>query len=198
MMNIRLQKKIAFLLAGGIGAALPFLMAADRQASDDDAIPKGYPMNRYALLWEHSPFIVASAEQEAPPPSFAQNLVLGGVGDVVTVVNRTTQERFTVDTKPNEQGIKVVSVQMDDDPLKTKVTLQKGAETATISFDRGMLAMAQTPPAQPARPAAISGVLTIPNASIQIQGGGDQGGPPATVRQVRRPPIPAFSTPTRP
>jgi hypothetical protein len=127
--------------------------------------PDGYNTDRYASLWQHSPFALATVEQQAPP-GFAQNFAVVAVArvddeDLVTILNRVSQERFTVSADPNADGIKLVSVDSDPDPLKTKVKLQKGTENATIGFDKALLAMNQAP-APPPPNAAAPGVPGVP------------------------------------
>ena len=112
-----------------------------------DTIPNGYAVERYSALWQHSPFTLASVQQPAAP-GFAANLAVVATAtiddeQIVTFVDRVSHERFTVGGTPNEDGIKVVSVDGNDDPLKTRVTLQKGSDTATVGYDRSLLAMVQ-------------------------------------------------------
>ena len=169
------------LLGGGLFCALPFAWAG--------AIPEGYAVERYSALWEHSPFSLATVQPQAQP-SFAQNLALVGIAriegeDMVTLLNRVSQERFTVGTEPNADGIAVVSVDTDSDPLKTRVSIRKGSEVATVSFDKGLLALTQSPPPPPAgvpaQPAAPNN--TQPPETVQV----------APVRRVRRTiPIPGI------
>lgn len=186
-MKSRLHR-FAVLLAGGIFA----ISAVARAGSgSEEVIPKGYPMGRYAPLWEHSPFVLASVT-EPPAPGFAVNLAvvaLAKIGDedVVTVVNKQSQERITLDARPNEQGIKVVSVVADPDPLKAKVTLQKGSETATVSFDRALMAVPQAP----AAPALTTANLNFTNPGANPGAPAPGGQPPNVSRRViHMPPIP--------
>lgn len=183
--------RFAILLAGGIcGVFAPARGDGGNTggAPDDGAIPKGYPMARYAPLWEHSPFVLASVA-EAPAPGFAQNLAVVAIArvddeDLVTVVNKQSQERITLDGQPNAQGMKVVSVEADTDPLKTKVTLQKGGETATLGFDRALM----TAPQAPARE-----IITTSNNRLSPAtppAAAAEQPPNAARRVVRMPPIP--------
>ena len=178
-----------FLLGGAIFCALSF-------ARGGSAIPDGYPADRYAPLWTHSPFTLASVQQEAAP-GFAQNLAVVGIvrigsEDWVTLLNKQSQERFIVGAEPDEQGVKVVAVVTDADPLKTRVTIQKGGELATVGFDRTLLATTQTPPVpaisslQPPVPPNMGNMMDMNSGSAPLL--------PVVLRQRRRPsPIPGVS-----
>jgi hypothetical protein len=112
-------------------------------------IPDGLPVNRYAALWQHSPFTIASVEQVVVQAGFASKLALVGIArigseDIVTLLNKESQERFTVGAKPNDQDLKLVSVEPNADPLKAAATIQKGGEVAKVRFDQSLLA-AQAP-----------------------------------------------------
>lgn len=174
------------LLLGGLCCALSFALAGDDavpNAAGDDAVPKGYPVERYAVLWEHSPFTMVSTAPMAPQAGFAQNLAVVGIakfGDhnLVTLVDRKSMERMTIDTDADAHGIKVVSVETDPDPLKTKVTIQKGSEVATVGFDKSLLAMIQTPP-----PATVTAATGNPAGPADIAPG-----PPSDVAKNDVPP----------
>jgi len=139
-------------------------------------IPEGYPVEHYSALWERSPFTIASV-QDASQAGFAQNLAVVAIArigneDMVILLNKQSQERITVSSfKSNAQGMKVVSVAADTDPLKTHVTIQEGSEVAIVGFDKALLAMTQSPaPAaqnaapdpNPVQPAVSPGVNPVP------------------------------------
>jgi hypothetical protein len=181
-MNFRFQPIGLLLLAGGAGCAFSSARAG--------AIPDSYGEERYAALWEHSPFTLATVQPVAQP-GFAQNLTVVGFAqidgkDMVILLNRVTQERATLGTEPNADGIALVSVEADSDPLKTKVTLRKGTEVATISFDKATLAMAQSQPlVPPPNPPPVNGAAGTPAAANSVT---------TPVMRVRRPmPIPGIN-----
>lgn len=185
-MKSRLHK-FGFLFALGLCSAFSFARAGTG-AGASDVIPYGFTVQRYSPLWQRSPFTIASTEQAPTAPGFAQNMAVVAIArigneDWVTLMDRGTQERFSVGTTANDQGIKVVSVQTDSDPMKTKVTIQKGAEVATVGFDKVLLALTQTPPPPGATAQAqVQQDPNNPNAAVE---------PPPSIRRRRLPPIPA-------
>ena len=194
-MKSRFQRFAALLLAGGLCGVLWLARAyggnsgnsGNDAAVKDDVIPKGYAVDRYAPLWEHSPFALASVQQETVQASFSQNFAVVGLAkvgneDLVTVVNKQSMERITLDSTPNAQGIKVVAVESADDVTKLKVTLQKGNETGTITFDRSLLAAGQGAATTVQNsPGTVSPVLGGPNPTASNM-------PPIPTRKLMRPP----------
>ena len=177
--------KYGILLFGGLCCVFSSLCAGE--------IPSGFPVERYSSLWEHSPFTIASIQQEASPAGFAQNLAVVGVAkigdkDMVTLLNKQSLERVTVTSdSSNAQGMKIVSVAADTDPLKTSVTIQKGSEVAKVGFDKTMIDKANATPqnmtSAPMQPIPVAGQPPNPNM------------PPIPARQVRRmPAIPVINS----
>jgi hypothetical protein len=135
--------KFRILLLGGFCCIFSLARAG--------VIPDGFPVSRYTSLWEHSPFTTASVQQEVSPDGFASKLALVGVArigseDMATLLNKESQERITVSSQPNDQGLKLVLVESNADILKASVTIQKGGETAKVKFDQSLLAVTQSPP----------------------------------------------------
>ncbi len=137
-------------------------------------LPKLYPLTRYAALLEKSPFAVATAAPEAPPPAenFSTNFVVTGLSknrgadgkEVHTVFVRSrdlsTRLVLTGD-KPSDDGISVVSVEEAPVAAKSVVILKKGQETGRVEFDHAALAStagAGPPPAGTPAPSGKSGV----------------------------------------
>lgn len=128
--------KFGILLGCGLCAVIWPAQAGD--------IPDGYPVTRYASLWQHSPFTTVSVQQEAAPAGFADKLVLVGVATIgnekmATLINKDSQERIEVAASPNAQGLRLVSVEPNADPLAVTVTIQKGDETGKVKFDKATL-----------------------------------------------------------
>lgn len=156
-------------------------------------VPEGYPIGRYSSLWEHSPFTIASVQTDTVQANFASKLALVGLAKIgsdnlVTLLNKDSQERISVSSEANEQGIKLVSVDADSDPLKTTVTIQQGNETAKVKFDPALLAAPSAPvPGSP-------GVTHPPNVPHPQTTGAP---PPVPVRVRRSLPIPSPYVPNR-
>jgi hypothetical protein len=182
-MKFCLQKH-GILLFGG-------LCCIFSSASAGDEVPSGFAVERYASLWQHSPFTIASVMQDAAPAGFAQNLAIVGIAkigdkDLVTLLNKQSLERFIVKAAPNEQGIKVISVETDADPLKTSVMIQRDGEIAKVGFDKALIDRNQ-----PAAPQANSNAVPVPG---QPPAPLAENTPPVPARRVRRiPAIPALN-----
>lgn len=189
---------------------IPFLFVAllcVARIAQAGPVPEPQPAEHFSALWQKNPFTIASTEQ-VPQAGFAQNLAVVGIAkiggeSIVTVLNKQTQERFTMDSGGGPQGMKVVSVSMDADPLKASVTIRKGGETATVGFDRALLAMAQSPapPAGATGTAGAPGTVDQNGALVAPRGfvilGGTNNGPPGAAKKQRRiPPVPIPITPT--
>lgn len=160
-------------------------------------IPEPPEAKKYSALWERNPFAIASAE-DAPRPGFAQNLAVVAVAKIgeetlVTLLDRQTQERHIVDSNNGSQGMRVVSVIMDSDPLKISVILRKGNETATVGFDRTQIAAASSP-APPAHAAAPP----VPIAPALPAGGATASGAYKVQRRAPLVPLPAGRANSRP
>lgn len=154
-------------------------------------IPVAFPNSRYQAMIEKSPFSVGTAAPASvpagpPPDSFAKDYYLVGVAklnnkDFVTVACRVDQtQRFSLyKGEQGPDGISVVTVTWEPGVGKSKVTLKKGTEFGSITFDEAAQAGAmaegqapQMPPAPPvpgvprtgARPPVHNGVYQPPNA----------------------------------
>lgn len=126
-------------------------------SAQEAVIPAGFGVDRYASLWEHSPFTIASVQQDATPAGFAEKLALVGVAKIgtenlATVINKDSQERISVSSKPNDQGWKLIAVDSDPDLLKVVATIQSGNETAKVRFDPALIAASAQPQPQPPPP----------------------------------------------
>lgn len=121
-------------------------------------IPQGYTAERYASMWQRSPFTLSSVV-EAPQAGFAEQLTLASIMQIgdkpyVTILNKQTQKRFTVAPGSPADGIEVVSVTNPTSPKEAVVQLKKGAESGSVKFDLTLLrATAAVPqPGQPQPP----------------------------------------------
>jgi len=130
-----------------LGAAGLFLLGMLAKAGP---VPEGYPVDRYSTLWKRSPFTIASVQQDAVPDSFASKLALVGVArigseDFVILLNKDSQERINVSSITNGQGLKLIAVEANPDPLKASATIQKGTEIANVKYDQTLLAASSVP-----------------------------------------------------
>ena len=112
-------------------------------AAADPIAPEPFPLSRYAMLWENSPF---QNESIAPPQqseALAQRFVLGGIlrekGEYrVWVRERATQKshQVTKDAPNKEIGVSLVEVvESPDKQSDASATIKLGAEVGVIKFD---------------------------------------------------------------
>lgn len=150
-------------------------------------IPEPLPADRYTKLVESSPFSVATpvAAPVEDAPNFAANLHVMGIAklrdaegkerDYVTIKSHADQTSFTLTTgAANKEGIELAGVEWVDRIGKSKVTVKKGTEVATLEFDQANLHAAA-----PAVPAPAVPKPGVPGVSVQQQRPG--GGMPAPV-----------------
>lgn len=102
----------------------------------------GYPLERYRVVLDKSPFAKEAVLEASPTgPLFGQDLVLTGhfaLGEVLyaVILNKKTQERLTVssdETRPDRP--KVLSFAIDPEPGKSAALIQLGQETASVRFE---------------------------------------------------------------
>lgn len=164
----------------------------------DPVLPERRPAERYAKLTDDSPFALATAalpDLEAPKKPWADNLYVTGLGKdyvngkeevFVSIKSRGEQTAFSLyGSEPGYDGIAVGGVVWSDQVGKSKVTLRKGVEFATIEFDPQVI---QTPIA--AQPVGAPGGQQNPRFNKPLRpnvpGMGVAPNP-----QIPRPPAPA-------
>ena len=174
------------------------LAASASLLAAESAIPERAPASKYDKLKNEAPFAVAS---EAPPPAdigpkWSDGLFLSGVYkidgpagkiDVVNIINRN--EPGTLITlegnQVNDQGFQLVTLNYNDDGLKTKATIKKGNDFADIGRDQASYAAMAQPPMPPGgvRPPGKGGIV-LPSTNGMIR-------PPTTpgVSQIPRPSV---------
>lgn len=146
--------RTAVLALLGLVAVVAPLLAQTDGVADEALLPEAFPEGRYALIWEKSPFTLASAAEE-PVAGFTNNLVLVGLGRIndmpyVRIMDRTSQTRFTVGGEQPHNGIELVDIEPSDDPGESTARLRRGGETGVVRFDPNMLASGSAPQAIPA------------------------------------------------
>lgn len=173
-----------------------FMAIAVRLLAVESAIPERAPASKYDKLKNEAPFAVAS---EAPPPAvdpgpkWSDGLFLSGVYkidgpsgkiDVVNIINRNDPGTLiTLEGSQLSNDMQLVTLEYSDDGLKTKATIKKGNDFATIGRDQAAYvpSIPQQPPPGVARPG--KGIV-LPNTNGMIR-------PPTTpsVAQIPRPNI---------
>lgn len=132
-------------------------------------VPKKIPLMEYAHLWNESPFTTKSATTGAEEVNPFEDLALFGVSPIaggyrVTMVKKKSPDsRIVIESGvDNAEEYKIVSVaQQPGMPLRTSVTLSKGAKTGSITFDEKLLTLKSAAPVQ--TPAQAQKNINIPN-----------------------------------
>ena len=136
---------------------------------DAAELPKKAQLNRYASLWQSSPFTTKpKLEDPGPTVNPFEDLALKGIapiagGYLITLINRKDPSDVTsIDTdRPAASEYKFVKVDRNPDkPLGTVVTLTKGSSTGTVAYDDKLSTLKppaaknpqQHPPGQPQIP----------------------------------------------
>ncbi len=161
-------------------------------AASDTIVPAPYPVSRYALLWENSPFQNESVAPPVESAGLSQRFVLGGIlrenGEYqVWVRERATQQSFKIDKKTtNQAGLSLVEVaESRDRQSDASATVRLGSEVGVIKFDNTAVAGGA-----PAVPPPF--VPQPPNASARPF---PQGQRPAVPTQLQQPVQPGVVVP---
>lgn len=112
-------------------------------AADDAPVPPPFDAERYRPLWEKSPFTLASAEI-IPTANFADEYAIVSMSKVdgrhyVRVMNKTTQQRITVSSENPVDGIEIVEVSPNRNPLEASVRIRMGGQEGIVRYDANLL-----------------------------------------------------------
>lgn len=164
-------------LARSLGSAianrrcLTVLTAMGMSAAWAQDVPEFSPplhgIERYEHIWEQSPFVVETqviAESEGLGKRYSLT-GLGSVGEtpVAFLLNKESLERFSVaEGETTDDGVELVSIELDRDPRHSKATIRVGAEQAAVGYDpAALIATAQS--GVGSVPAPLPGTLNPPN-----------------------------------
>ena len=133
-----------------------------------ELMPTAFSSSRYQSMIDKSPFSLGTPPPAAvaPPapaaPTFTQDLYLVGLAklgnqDFVSIASKDQTQRFSILVgEQGPDGITVASVAREPGLAKSKVTLKKGTEFGTITFDEAAqnntAVPGAPPPGQPPRP----------------------------------------------
>jgi hypothetical protein len=137
--------------------------------------PSGYSAQRYEALWKRSPFTLSSISDDAGTK--ASNFALAGylkIGDseFVTVIDKQSRVTSFVSREPNAQGLKLLSVSTNVDPLKVTAQICKADITEMVGYDPAILSA----PVKTGPPAQVATVIAGPKSTL-----------PAIVEQPEQP-----------
>jgi hypothetical protein len=172
----QLRFNSAAWVAIGVIGGLGLTQASGAGTNDNSATskwtpPSGYSAQRYEALWKRSPFTLSSISDDAGTKT--SNFALAGylkIGDseFVTVINKQSHQTSFVSREPNAQGLKLVSVSTNADPLKVTAQICKADITEMVGYDPAILSA----PVKTGPPAQVAAATTNPISTL-----------PATVEQ---------------
>ncbi len=132
--------------------------------------PEGFPVERYEIIWKRSPFTLSSISGEVGDVSnFALigYLKIGSM-DYITVVNKQSHETFLLSPEPNSQGMRLISVEQNSDPLKVTARVSMNGDIEEIRYDASALSAplnggSATPPPSRNHTISVQGVPSSPS-----------------------------------
>ena len=142
-----------------------FAVTGALAGSVDDVLPPRFNFDRYTPMLKHSPFAVATAVAlPEATPNFAKDLYIANAahspeGDMVTIMSSSDQKfKKYLTTRALVDGYGIAQIEWSPDLGKTKVTISKDGQIATLTFNQSLLS--QT--ASPGRPVASRMPPSVP------------------------------------
>jgi len=165
----------------------------EAMAEDDEVVWPAFPLSRYAMLWERSPFQVESIAPPEMSEGLAQRYALTGIAEIsgepiAFLMERATQNRLMVRSSGGSGELELVQVDVQSKYTDSTATVRRGAEIGVVKFD-AMAAMPSMP--QPGMPQVLPQTGLMPRAP-QTQAGA----PP--VSGVPQPVVPGQPVPAQP
>jgi len=126
-----------------------FAVIGALSGSADDVLPPRFNFDRYARMLDQSPFAVATAAAlPEATPDFAKDLYIANAarspeGDMVTLMSSSDQNfKKYLTTREPVDGYSVAQIEWSEDVGKTKVTISKDGQFATLTFNQSLLSKA--------------------------------------------------------
>ena len=118
-------------------------------SSADDVLPPRFNFDRYTRMLDHSPFAIATAVAlPEATPDFAKDLYVANAarsseGDMVTIRSSSDQNfKKYLTTREPVDGYSIAQIEWSEDVGKTKVTISKDGQFATLTFNQSLLSQA--------------------------------------------------------
>jgi len=118
-------------------------------SSAEDVLPPRFNFDRYAAMVDHSPFAVATAVALPEATSdfsrdlYVANAARSSEGDMVTIRSSSDQNfKKYLTTRQPVDGYSIAQIEWSEDVGKTKVTISKDGEFATLTFNQSFLSQA--------------------------------------------------------
>lgn len=118
-------------------------------SSAEDVLPPRFNFDRYTGMVNHSPFAIATAVAlPEATPDFSRDLYVANAarsteGDMVTIRSSSDQNfKKYLTTRQPVDGYSIAQIEWSEDVGKTKVTISKDGEFATLTFNQSLLSQA--------------------------------------------------------
>jgi hypothetical protein len=142
-----------------------FAVIGALSSSAEEVLPPRFSFDRYTPMLNHSPFAIATAVAlPEATPDFARDLYIANAarsleGDMVTIRSSSDQNfKKYLTTREPVDGYSIASVEWSEDVGKTKVTIGKDGQFATLTFNQSLLSQA----ASAGRPIANQMAPSVP------------------------------------
>lgn len=143
----------------------------------DDVVAPAFPVSRYALLWERSPFQLESIAPPEESAGLAQQYALTGIAEInnepiVFLLERSTQLRHMLDKKTNTSGLSLVQIDMKAKYGDSTAVIRKGAEVGVVKFEPSTALPSMPPMPVPQQGGRVQRVMQsgMPQAGMPGQG----------------------------
>lgn len=125
----------------------------------DNALPAHPSFDRYSAMADRSPFAIATAvAMPAATPDFAKDLYVANAarlpgGDLITIASSSDQNfKKYLTTGQAVDGFSISGIEWSDRVGATKVTISKGGNFATLTFNQALLSQRAAAPKAPPLP----------------------------------------------
>lgn len=113
---------------------------AEAAGEGGEIVPEPFPISRYAVLWERSPFQLESIAPPTESAGLSQRYALTGIAQIdgepiAFLMERASQQRIMIDKKTNNAGLTLVQVDLQPKQSDSSVTLRSGGEVGVVKFD---------------------------------------------------------------
>lgn len=155
-----------------------FAVIGALSASADDVLPPRFNFDRYTRMADQSPFAIATAAAlPEATPDFAKDLYIANAarspeGDMTTLMSSSDRNfKKYLTTREPVDGYSIASIEWSEDVGKTKVTISKDGQFATLIFNQSLLSQATAAgrPIANQMPASVP-VIPSPEASQASRG----------------------------
>lgn len=114
--------------------------------------PQPIPADRFEAMTRRSPFVLPTDEEPAPVSTWVSDFQIVSIlkrGEEFIVLARkvSTGERLPIRTRPDPNGLRLVSLQMSADPREVSAVIALGEAEGTIAYDPALLAQMPNPSA---------------------------------------------------